>query len=122
MIIRALDSNGDWTIGKGTQNYATGQQAIEENIKTRLLSWVGDCFFAINDFVDWNARLDVGQMENLQDEVMRVILQSYGVVAVKMVSVVFNAATRAITITYTADTIFSADFQATINQPLGAGS
>lgn len=45
MIVRALDINGDWTFGQGKGNYLTNQAAIAQNVQTRLLSFLGDCFF-----------------------------------------------------------------------------
>ena len=118
MIIRSIDATNDWTFGKGLGNYSTQESAIEENIQTRLLSWVGDCFFALPDGVDWKNRLDVGQQDLILDEIKTVILQSYGVVAVNSVTGVFNGATRLFSITYNIDTIFSSSFQSQLTQPV----
>lgn len=119
MIIRQLDATGDWQFGKGLANYAYNQQAVEENIQTRIKSWVGDCFFALDEGVDWKSRLDVGQKINLQNELKAIILQSYGVVSVDSVVVVFGGDTRLFTLTYVIDTIFSSNVQQTLQQSLG---
>jgi hypothetical protein len=95
MIFRQLTSLGDWTFGKGAAGYATAEAAIELNIKTRLLSWKGDCFFALDDFVDWYGRLDKGQKTNLDFELQAVIIASYGVVAINSYQGALNDATRA---------------------------
>ena len=53
MIMRAITPSGDWTFGKGLADYAQAEAAIEENILTWLQSWVGNCFFALKDGIDW---------------------------------------------------------------------
>jgi hypothetical protein len=121
MSIRAIDSIGDWKFGHGVFDLNTGEAEIEENIKTRLLSWKGDCFFALNDFVDWRSRLDVGQQINLKDEINRIILQTPGVVKVLKIDLNWNSKNRFITITYTIQTIYSQSFQASVTQNLIGG-
>lgn len=120
MIIRAIDAGGDWQFGNGFASYATGEQAVEENIKTRLLSWRNNCFFALQDCVDWSALLDIGQQKNLEAAVRSVILQSYGVVGINSATVVLERATRAITITANIRTIYSPSFELSIQQAAGA--
>ena len=48
MKVRALDESGDWTFGKGENNYYSANDAIAQNIKTRLYSFLGDCFFDLS--------------------------------------------------------------------------
>lgn len=115
MIIRKIDPvTRDWNFGKGLASYATAEQAIEENIKTRILSWVGDCFFALADGIDWKNRLDVGQQKNLEDEISALILQSFGVVSVDSVTLNFNPDNRLETVLYNIETIYSPSFEAQI--------
>jgi hypothetical protein len=116
MILRALDSSGDWTFGKGKSNYLREEAAIRQNISSRVSSWVGDCFFALSDGVDWTNRLDVGEQENVADEVAGVILASYGVVGVSLVETAFSGKTRGYSVNYQADTIYGAAFQNLISQ------
>jgi len=82
MIVRALDSLGDWTFGKGKNNYLRDKDALIQSLKTRILSWQGDCFFAKQDFVDWNNLLDIGTKDLLDMEINRVILQTQGVLKI----------------------------------------
>jgi hypothetical protein len=112
MITRALTSEGDWTYGSGTQNYLRGEAAIEQNIVTTILSWVGDSYYALDFGVDWYNRLDVGQQENLVQEIRQVIAGCYGVVGVLSINGVFTGGTRLETITCQIATIF-----APANQP-----
>ncbi len=119
MIFRQLTPAGDWTFGKGVSGYAVDEAAIELNIKTRLLSWKGDCFFALDDFVDWLGRLDKGQEANLVRELKTVILQSFGVVGVNDVQAVLNRETRNAQITYNIATIFGESFTNTLDLAAG---
>ena len=119
MIFRALDGIGDWTFGQGIGGYLTKQNAVEANIKTRLLSWKGDCFFALDDFVDWLSRLDKGQETNLNNEIKSVILASYGVVSIDSFSGVLNRQTRAYTINCTITTFFGQGYLNNLNLTAG---
>lgn len=81
MIFRNLDANGDWTFGQGLDNYATKNNAIGLNIKTRILSWVGDCFFDIGAGIDWLNRLGFKNRRLLLESDLRtIILKSFGIV------------------------------------------
>jgi hypothetical protein len=122
MIMRALTPAGDWTFGAGIANYNTAEAAIEENIQTWLQSWVGNCFFALKDGVDWRNLLDVGQQQNLEDSIRANILQCYGVVAVNSLSVIFYRPTRFISITADVQTIYSPSFLLALSQIAGVPS
>lgn len=82
MIHRNLTTDGDWTFGKGIQDYTREFDAILLNIKTRLQSWKGDCFFSLEDGVDYNNLLDYGTKSLLDSDIKRVILQSEGVLRI----------------------------------------
>lgn len=120
MIFRQLDSNGDWTFGKGRSNYAKDAEAVAVNIRTTLLSWTGDCFFDLKFGVDWTRLLDTGQQKNLQVSLESVILKSYGVVSVQSVSSTFDAQSRKLDVQYVATTVFSQNFQSQVNILAGA--
>jgi hypothetical protein len=119
MIFRQLSSVGDWLFGKGVNDYATNEDAINLNIQTRLQSWVGNCFFALSDGIDWRDRLDVGQQDALVDEIKSNILNAFGVVGINSVQAIFNGATRSFRIVYDIQTIFSPSFQSQIVQGSG---
>lgn len=110
MIFRQITAIGDWTFGKGVSGYAIEERAIELNIKTRLQSWKGDCFFALDDHVDWLGRLDKGQEDNLRNELKSVILQSVGVISVNSIEGELSRTTRSFKVTYNIDTIFGTGF------------
>ncbi len=119
MIFRQLTANGDWLFGKGINDYATAEAAIQLNIRTRLLSWVGDCFFALSDGIDWRSRLDVGQQTELIDELQSNLLKAFGVIGINGVQAVFDGITRNIRIVYNVQTIYSPAFEATLVQSGG---
>lgn len=120
MIFRGITSLGDWTFGRGQNNYFLNENAISANIKTRLQAWTQDCFFDLQAGIDWSSRLDVGQQSALVEEIKSNILKAFGVVGINSVAAVFDGVTRRITIRYNIQTIFSPSFQGVIAQ--GAGS
>ena len=108
MIIRALTPSHDWTFGQGQQNYLTNQNAIIENINTRLLSFVNDCFFDLTTAVDWFRLL--GSKATQQEIILTcraTILASYGVIRVNSVNITTQRTSRNLVLSYNCDTIFT---------------
>ena len=108
MITRAVDPNTfEWQFGAGLQNYLRGEAAIEQNVVTTVLFWQGDCYFNLYGIgVDWYNRLDVGQQQNLIQEIKQVVANCYGVVGVISISGNFDGAARSESITMQIATIF----------------
>lgn len=119
MKFRGLTSTGDFMLGQGLGSYATGQAAIALDISTRLKQWKGSAFFAPNDGVDYTNLLEKGQQKNLTTAISNCILQTSGVVKILSMDVSFKPQTRALSLTYTIQTIYSQKFTATINNILG---
>lgn len=119
MIIRKVDANHDWEFGRGLSSYNSAEDAINENIQTRLLSWKNDAFFALDQGVDWRNRLDKGQQEPLIQELQGVIMSSFGVVGINDFDAIFDSSTRLIRITYNIDTIYSPSYESQINSLSG---
>lgn len=112
MIFRNLDNSGDWNFGRGKNDYARKADAIAINVKTRILSWVGDCFFAKNAGIDWNNRLgSKNQLELLKTDLRRIILQSQGVTSIENLDIVYQGNIRTFEATYTINTIYSKSYQ-----------
>ena len=117
MIFRNLTSSGDWTFGSGKGNYLTGNPAIGLNIKTRILSWLNDCFFDTTAGIDWANRLgSKNQRALLESDLRRIILQSFGVTGISSLSTSLTG--RGFSATYTINTIFSQGYTATVTQEL----
>ena len=117
MIIRNLTAAGDWTFGKGVNNYLSGDAAISLNIKTRLLSWVNDCFFDTKAGIDWLNRLgSKNQAGLLALDCRRIILTTPGVTGLLNFDIVQNG--REFIGTYNITTVNSQSYQNSIS--LGA--
>lgn len=115
MIIRALDKNGDWTFGRGKSDYKQDQEALKQNIDTKLKEWVGDCFFNQNAGINWQTRLAAGnQKDKLEQEISSLILKIEGVVNVALLTV--EVANRKFTVNYEIETIYSQEAQRLIEQ------
>ena len=115
MIFRSLDNNGDWSFGHGTSSYVSGNDAIGINIKTRILSWVGDCFFDVNAGIDWVNRLgSKNQRGLLEGDLRRIILSSFGVTAITSFATVLNI--RAFMANYAVNTIVSKAYKDSVTQ------
>lgn len=113
MIFRNLDSAGDWCFGKGLNDYTNQNKAIGLNIKTRLQSWVNDCFFALTAGIDWYNRLgSKNQKALLEQDLRRVILQSEGVTGILSFDTVLVG--RTFTANYSVQTQFSQSYQDSI--------
>jgi len=104
MIVRALDTNGNWVFGRGKSSYKKGLDAIKQSIMTRLKSWKYNCYFAPEDGVDYNNYLDIGTKDLLDLNIKNVILGTYGVI--RITSYVSTISVRAITISCYVVTIF----------------
>lgn len=120
MKFRGLDAGGDWQLGQGVGSYAKDADALALDIQTRLLSWKGDCFFALNDGIDYHNRLDKGQQKNLETELSNEIMQTNGVVKINSFTVTLDPKTRAFRATYDVQTVFTKSFQRTISNIAGA--
>lgn len=106
MIFRSLDELGDWNFGKGRQDFTSENDAIGLNIKTRIQSWVGDCFFDMNAGIDWLNRLgSKNQRALLELDLKRIILQSAGVV--KLLDFSTDLSGRSFSASYSVQTIYS---------------
>jgi hypothetical protein len=111
MIFRNLDINGDWTFGKGKNNYLTKSDAIALNVKTRLSSWVNDCFFDMTAGIDWNGRLDKNQNQLLEQNLTDLIAKTDDVTGITSVQSQFNSETRTFNIQYTINTIYTQNYK-----------
>ena len=119
MRFRNLDNNNDWIFGLGTGSYVQANNAISLDIKTRLLSWVNDCFFSTNDFVDWSNYLDKNQLSNLENNVFSVIATTDGVLSVNTLSV--KLINRTFEASYNVTTIYSTNINESFTQTMQSG-
>lgn len=115
MIVRALTPDHDFTFGKGTENYLFGQAAVAENIQTRILSFLNNCFFDMAAGIDWFTYLGVpNKNQEIILRVRAIILQSYGVVSVNSIQLNAVNATRRAVLTYNINTIYTKNYTQTL--------
>lgn len=120
MIIRALDGQHDFQFGKGLQTYLKNDNAIAENIQTRLLSFLNDCFFDSTAGIDWIRLL--GNRASKEEIILNcrgIILQSYGVVRVNTI-LINSYDNRNLNLTYDINTIFTQRFSSSLINTLEA--
>lgn len=113
-MFRNLDGNGDWVFGSGTSDYVTGNQEIGLNLKTRILSFLGDCFFAANEGIDWFNLLDYRYQDRLELAVQEVVKNTPGVTAINSIDFLLGA-NRKLTIAYNIQTVFSSSYEGEIS-------
>ncbi len=89
MIVRSVINNEDnssrvWCFCRGYSAYKKEQKAIEQGIKSALLEFKNDCFWALQSGIDWKTRLGFkNQKELLDDDIMEIIENHYGVLNVQ---------------------------------------
>lgn len=105
-IIRANDENNDWIYGLGANAYKVNNDAIAQDIQTKIQEWVGDCFFNLPAGIDWINRFADGNSARLEQEINSLILKVNNVVNVNNLSV--DVTNRLFTASYDVQTVYSA--------------
>ena len=89
MITRAIKNNQDstrrvWVFCRGLSAYKKEQKSIEQDIKSALLEFKYDCFWALQNGIDWLTRLgSKNQKELLDKDIQEIIQNRFGVVSVQ---------------------------------------
>lgn len=110
MRVRAIDENNDWTFGRGLQDYKIEQRAISQNVKTRILSFYGDCFFDETAGIDWFRLLGYGTQELLLMSIKETVVNTEGVTAINDVTVTIDREQRSFVVKYDIQTIYSRSY------------
>lgn len=105
MRVRALTPLGEWTFGNSKGNYKVDAAALSQLIRTRLLSFIGDCFFAITEGIDWFNLLGGKSTEALDLAIRTTILNTEGVTGLLAVETELDE-DRVLTISYQAQTVY----------------
>lgn len=100
MRVRGLDTNHDWIFGQGRSAYKVGLDAVSQDINTRLNSFLGDCFFARQDGIDWFNLIGSKNLLTLQIAITTQILNTQGVLGIINISFDLNHRTRNFTAIY----------------------
>lgn len=115
--IAKKDDSGNftWDFGHGLTSYATEQAAIKQDIECSLCEWTDDCFFALNNGINWRLRLGFKNQQVLLDnDIVRIIKGRYGVLAVS--DFVSNVTDRVYTCQCQVMTLFSEGFMFTYSK------
>jgi hypothetical protein len=115
MKIRALDGTGDFQFGKGLQSYKYENNAIAQNIQTRLLSFLNNCWFDLDAGIDWTRLLGSrGTQKEIELSAQAMILQSYGVIRINRIVSTLKRTSRSMSLQYNIDTIYSSNIESTV--------
>lgn len=113
MITRQVDALHDWSFGNGKENYLSEQNAVGQNIKTRILSFVNDCFFAPTDGIDWFTHLGSKNQLGLKNAIAKIILNTTGVYSLDELN--FNLSeTRQLAVEYQVTTLWSESLKSSV--------
>lgn len=70
----------DWVFMRGYSAYKTEQNAIMQDIETALYEFQNDCYWALDNGIDWLTRLGYHNQKKLLDnDVQNTINNRYGV-------------------------------------------
>ena len=109
MRVSGLDSNSDWSFGRGKANYKTNDAAIGQNVVTRLKSFKNDCFVDTEANIDWISLLGRKDAKELiYSEVERVTLATEGVASIDRLQITQDVNTRKANIEMQITTLFGA--------------
>lgn len=120
MTFRAIAASNDWQFGQGAGSYLRGQEAIAANVKTSILFFLNDCFFAMTKGIDWWSLLGTknpAAEQNILLGVRKTIAGCYGVTRIASVRTSLDTSDRALHIYYTVDTIFSRNVNGFVQLP-----
>lgn len=86
MRVRSVNEDGSWQYGKGRNDYKSEIAAVAQNIKTRLLTFLGECFYSTNSGLDWFTLCGSKNFEQLSLVVSVCILNSENVTGINQLS------------------------------------
>lgn len=105
MIMRGLSTSGDWLFGKGRNDYVSGKSAVAQNIRTRLLSFLNDCFFDKGAGIDWFNLLGGKNQIAIDLAISATILNTPDVTGLERIYIDLSSS-RNLTIEYKVETSF----------------
>lgn len=113
-LFRAIDENNDWVFGSGLQSYAKNDLAINYDIKTKLQSFLTECFYNPELGLPWFQLLGSKDKNAIILSIKQAIINVEGVT--EIVSLEFFLDTnRNATIKYVINTIYSTQVTGTVN-------
>ena len=111
MKVRRIDKNSDFTFGQGKANYATDNEAILQNVATRIKSFKNDWFLDKEANIDWFRLLSTKDTEDIiKSEIERVTIETEGVIRIVSLEFIKKGNREAI-INLILDTIYTTDVE-----------
>lgn len=110
MITRRLAADFDMTFGHSLVDYLRDdEEAVGQNIRTRLLLILGEWFLDTTEGTPWRAILGVKPFDRVFSEaaLRRRVLGTYGVAEIVALSLIFNSSTRHAVVSIAVRTIYS---------------
>ncbi|WP_038367829.1 hypothetical protein [Bosea sp. UNC402CLCol] len=111
MLYRKLDAQGDYSFGRGKQDFWIDQpEAVAQSVQTRLGLWQGEWFLDQTEGMTWKTEVLGVRTANTRDPaIRRRVLGTTGVKAITSYSSNLNRDNRAFSVdTLTLDTIYGA--------------
>jgi len=108
MLTRRLDSNHDMTFGQGLANYAKDQEAVAQNVKTRLLSIMGEWFLDDGFGVPYLSDICINpaNIPLAESLIRQSILGTMGVKEITSFDLLFSHETRKLSIAVNLTTVY----------------
>lgn len=114
--IRAVNNRWEWLWGRSKGNYAQKSRALALDLKMQIQSWVGDCYFAPEDYIDWNYLLGSKNTETeIRDGITALLERNEEVAGVSDVSATVDRDNRKIKLTYSYVDVFGGEMREEIN-------
>jgi hypothetical protein len=126
--IRSINAVGDWNFGQGLGSYNMGLKAIEEDVLTRQLSFKNDAFWNLQFGVDWwnllgskNPAAENGILTQTREMLIGAPggVPAFGIVTINSVGVSEDPISRGISVSYSANTIYSQTISGVATPTLG---
>lgn len=106
-IVSGLNSNSDWTFGRGRAGYRKNSAEVRQSVACRIKCFVSDWFLDVRDGVDWYSLLGKrGTEDQILREVERRVLTTEGVRSIEKLEVT-GRENRVLTIVLRFTTIYN---------------
>ena len=131
VILRALDSQGDWSWGQGLNSFVSGQACVAQDVQTRLLFFLNDWFAAMDFGIDyWNlcGSKNPAAQNGLILQTRQMLITAvagyspYGVLSTNSLNAYEDVRTRNLLLEYNINTIFSTSFTDAVTVPTNQGT
>ena len=118
MRVSGLDKNLDWRFGKGRAAYKTNAKAIEQNVLTRLRSFLGDWYLDTEIGIDWLKLLgNLGTEKRILRSVESTVMQTEGVLSIQELKIIGQDSSRGVKIRIRYTDVFGASNPQTLEIP-----